>query len=266
MAQASSVAREPSMEEILASIRRIIEDSDAGSNHSEQGRSEQEGPVRGAVAEFRRPLSSEEPSAIERERSVKATPSYNDFPTAPVLRGPVGEAPVSAPELQEPIDDEDDIVLDAQNDDHRLTMSAPSADEGNAAALSEAQIEQSLETGIAEAIDELLDAKPEQPSVLIQPETAPIIAEAETPVSKTEVSEEEMASVPHILSQAVERQVSDAFADLNHAVHAAPRRSFDDIATELLQPMLREWLDSNLPPLVEKLVREEIERVVRGNR
>ena len=29
-----------------------------------------------------------------------------------------------------------------------------------------------------------------------------------------------------------------------------------------LRPMLKEWLDTNLPPLVERLVRAEIERVV----
>jgi len=53
---------------------------------------------------------------------------------------------------------------------------------------------------------------------------------------------------------------------LNHVVRAEPRRSFDDIATELLRPMLQDWLDNNLPTLVERLVREEIERVVRGER
>ncbi|RYE51721.1 MAG: DUF2497 domain-containing protein, partial [Rhizobiaceae bacterium] len=46
----------------------------------------------------------------------------------------------------------------------------------------------------------------------------------------------------------------------------AERRSYDDIAAELLRPMLQEWLDENLPTLVERLVREEIERVARGNR
>jgi len=30
--------------------------------------------------------------------------------------------------------------------------------------------------------------------------------------------------------------------------------------------MLTQWLDDNLPTLVERLVREEIERVSRGNR
>ncbi|TGV63965.1 DUF2497 domain-containing protein, partial [Mesorhizobium sp. M00.F.Ca.ET.149.01.1.1] len=36
------------------------------------------------------------------------------------------------------------------------------------------------------------------------------------------------------------------------------------MAEEMLRPMLQDWLDNNLPTLVERLVREEIERVARG--
>jgi cell pole-organizing protein PopZ len=43
-------------------------------------------------------------------------------------------------------------------------------------------------------------------------------------------------------------------------------RSIDDLARELLHPMLKQWLDENLPQLVERLVREEIERVARRGR
>jgi hypothetical protein len=32
---------------------------------------------------------------------------------------------------------------------------------------------------------------------------------------------------------------------------------------EMLRPMLKAWLDDNLPSLVERLVRAEIERVTR---
>ena len=39
-----------------------------------------------------------------------------------------------------------------------------------------------------------------------------------------------------------------------------------DMAQNMLRPMLKQWLDDNLPPLVEKLVREEIERVARRGR
>jgi cell pole-organizing protein PopZ len=35
-----------------------------------------------------------------------------------------------------------------------------------------------------------------------------------------------------------------------------------DLVREEMRPMLKEWLDSNLPPLVERLVRAEIERVI----
>lgn len=35
-----------------------------------------------------------------------------------------------------------------------------------------------------------------------------------------------------------------------------------DLVREELRPMLKDWLDANLPPLVERLVRAEIERVI----
>jgi hypothetical protein len=38
--------------------------------------------------------------------------------------------------------------------------------------------------------------------------------------------------------------------------------TIEDIVREELRPLLKEWLDTNLPPLVERLVRVEIERVV----
>lgn len=38
--------------------------------------------------------------------------------------------------------------------------------------------------------------------------------------------------------------------------------TLEDLVREEIRPMLKEWLDINLPPLVERLVRTEIERVV----
>jgi uncharacterized protein len=43
-------------------------------------------------------------------------------------------------------------------------------------------------------------------------------------------------------------------------------RSLEDVTRELLRGMLKTWLDDNLPELVERLVREEIERVARRGR
>jgi cell pole-organizing protein PopZ len=38
--------------------------------------------------------------------------------------------------------------------------------------------------------------------------------------------------------------------------------TIEDVVREELRPLLKAWLDSNLPPLVERLVRTEIERVM----
>jgi cell pole-organizing protein PopZ len=38
--------------------------------------------------------------------------------------------------------------------------------------------------------------------------------------------------------------------------------SIEDVVREEIRPLLKEWLDTHLPPLVERLVRAEIERVV----
>jgi uncharacterized protein len=43
-------------------------------------------------------------------------------------------------------------------------------------------------------------------------------------------------------------------------------RTIEEVTRDLLRGMLRQWLDDNLPTLVERLVREEIERVARRGR
>jgi uncharacterized protein len=40
----------------------------------------------------------------------------------------------------------------------------------------------------------------------------------------------------------------------------------DSMVREMLRPMLKHWLDENLPAIVERLVRAEIERVARGRK
>ena len=50
---------------------------------------------------------------------------------------------------------------------------------------------------------------------------------------------------------------------LAHTVLTQNARTLEDLVKEMLRPMLKAWLDDNLPTLVERLVRAEIERVVR---
>ena len=68
-----------------------------------------------------------------------------------------------------------------------------------------------------------------------------------------------------IISPEAGRQVAAAFGELSEAFAARSKKTFDELAEQMLRPMLQEWLDNNLPLLVEKLVREEIERVARGS-
>jgi uncharacterized protein len=44
------------------------------------------------------------------------------------------------------------------------------------------------------------------------------------------------------------------------------QRSIEDLVREMLRPLLKEWLDSNLPSLVERVVRDEVDRLVRDLR
>jgi uncharacterized protein len=71
-------------------------------------------------------------------------------------------------------------------------------------------------------------------------------------------------TIPSIISDKAGRQVAAAFGELSEAFAATRQKSFDEMAEAMIRPMLSEWLDNNLPTLVERLVREEIERIARG--
>lgn len=44
------------------------------------------------------------------------------------------------------------------------------------------------------------------------------------------------------------------------------QRTIEGMVREMLLPLLKEWLDSNLPHIVERIVQEEVERLVRASR
>ena len=69
-----------------------------------------------------------------------------------------------------------------------------------------------------------------------------------------------------LLSEGSDTAVAGAFSALAHTILAQNARTLEDLVGEMLQPMLREWLDDNLPNLVERIVQEEIQRVSRGRR
>jgi len=44
------------------------------------------------------------------------------------------------------------------------------------------------------------------------------------------------------------------------------QRTIEELVRDMLRPLLKEWLDSNLPSLVERVVRDEVDRLVRDVR
>jgi cell pole-organizing protein PopZ len=67
-----------------------------------------------------------------------------------------------------------------------------------------------------------------------------------------------------LLSPRVAEATASAFGRLAETRNL--ESGFEQMTREMLQPMLRHWLDTHLPNIVERLVREEIERVARRGR
>jgi cell pole-organizing protein PopZ len=69
-----------------------------------------------------------------------------------------------------------------------------------------------------------------------------------------------------LLSRRTETSIGDAFTRLDSTVAQSSPKTLEDLAKEMLRPMLKSWLDDNLPSLVEGLVQAEIQRVTRTRR
>lgn len=198
MGQTGSAQREPSMEEILASIRRIIEDSDSARKQPDSEVAVPELSESEQIDAFREEIAAPDEELQVSPEAVAAEPAFETEQAARITRFPVRERDDAA--SQEPF----------------------------------------LAPGRPDAVTHFAPA-----------DAAP--AEQDEPF--------EPAS---IISERAGRQVAASFGELSEAFAASRRRNFDDMAREMLRPMLQEWLDDNLPGLVERLVREEIERVARG--
>ncbi|MER9073653.1 PopZ family protein [Mesorhizobium sp. M0904] len=286
MATASSVQREPSMEEILASIRRIIEDSDTGRKQpgeaDELRQDLQPAPAAGRTAEadaFRSELrggleiakpatrAEVQPTAapvIERlETPLRPGPVKAPVTLAEVNAAPVPPAKPERPAMAKAAETTDTIIADwrreiaAVGDAMAKPVRAepPTPDAEPKAEVFENEATAGPAPEPSEIGPELSESGPE-PSKL-GPESSTI------GLARRAASEPPPAR-PAILSEHTGRQVAAAFGELSDAFASRSKKTFDEMAEEMLRPMLQDWLDNNLPTLVERLVREEIERVARG--
>jgi cell pole-organizing protein PopZ len=126
-----------------------------------------------------------------------------------------------------------------------------------------------------EADDEVLELtqRYEEPAPAPMPEPSPI-RPFET-VGDIEAAPREMPAPAPVVSFSqteTERLVSDRAAESAAAAFGAlastllmPRegRSLEDVVKELMRPLLKDWLDANLPAIVEAQVQSEVERIAR---
>lgn len=215
-------AQEPTMEEILASIRRIISE-DTGNEDAPDSAA--------APAPEPEDAPEEEPaSTLSAEDEADILELTEPLPEEPLMAEPAPEPePAYVPEpVEEMI--EDDIEFGPEPDPVPEPAPAP------------------------------------EPVVAAAPQPAPPAPAPAVPAQADTVFEEPAMSAQSqpIVSGDAEKAASAAFGALASSLASGGEgRTLEEIVSDMLRPMLKEWLDSNLPPLVERLVAEEIERIAR---
>ena len=216
----ANAEQEPTMEEILASIRRIINEDEEGEGGEAEATAEPE-PEMAAEPE---PTPEPEPEPElatepepEPEPQIEAEP---EFETEPEM---VAEPePEPEPELAE-----DDVLELTEKVEDEAVGTDPVA--------------VSDDLMIVDREDEI------EPEPTPEPEPA-LLAEDEPLVDEAPAS-----------------MAASAFSSLseNLKVSSGDGQTLEAIVRELMRPMLKEWLDQNLPTIVEQKVEEEIERIAR---
>lgn len=199
------------MEEILASIRRIISEDGV----EESGEADADG------------RTDDMPDAEPETASASPAETLSDLPSPEPEPAPLGDP-----------DPEDDIL---------------------------------------ELTDIVDEAEPEPPAPPPRGASArrgqpdPMDMEA-APMGGRPAAPEPPAADGRVISSAAASAASDAFAKLVQrpgngrdlgSMPLGDGRTVEDIVRELLRPMLREWLDANLPALVEQLVQRELDAIAR---
>jgi len=218
----SAKAVEPSMEEILASIRRIIADDDSGKPSGKAAEAAKPAPSRPAAVPVRAPAPAPRQTAATRPVPGADAPGMNQDDIDAMLAGLDTEEQKLAPANGSKRTNGE--ILDLTE-----SMAAPSA-----------------------------PAAPELPASFRGIESDVMFKEsspADRPAARADRS---------LLSATTSAAVDSAFNTLAESVLVQNARTLEDLVREMLRPMLKAWLDDNLPGLVERMVRAEIERVSRG--
>lgn len=251
---------EPSMEEILASIRRIIADDEAKPPPAEAAK-----PAPAPAAPPKPQAMNDIPPskaasaakpAIEKPAAEKPAPPPAAKPAAPPPPAPAADA---GPNSQ---DDIDALLAGLDTATPAPEVRAP-------------EPEPEPEPDVLELTDEMaMDPSPPPPSFRkVEPrddlefaESPPPRPTPPPPYAPVDFDAPPVPPPQPILAQSTVSAVESAFNSLAHTVLSSNARTLEDLVKEMLRPMLKSWLDDNLPGLVERIVKAEIERVSRGGR
>jgi uncharacterized protein len=239
--------QEPSMEEILASIRRIIADDEAKPPAAEKAP-----PAPASPAAAAPPPRPEKPAPAPAP--VARAPEPPPAP-APVKAAPPVAPPSPAPSASNSQDDIDALLngLDEATTPEEIRASEPEP-----------------EPDVLELTDEMAlpDPQPQAAFKKVEPpddlEFTEAAARAPLREPAYDLPPPSPMDSPAILSRSTVSAVESAFNSLAHTVLSNNARTLEDLVKEMLRPMLKSWLDDNLPGLVERIVKAEIERVSRG--
>lgn len=220
--------KEPSMDEILSSIRQIIADDDASATRKP------------AVAPPPVPARSFAPAP---PRPLEPAPSFEPEPLALSPEQIVRDAAMDEPEPAQGISfseligtseaeggliDPDDITFDP-------------------------------------APDPVAPPPPPRPVPIAPPPALerprPVAVAQAAPLPDPRLTAD-MAE--QLLEPATQSVVKNAFARLNSLSTIGSNLTIEEMIRDMLRPMLKEWLDENLPSIVERMVEDEIARVSRG--
>ncbi len=225
---AAQAEKEPTMEEILSSIRKIIADDDAPTAAEPE-------PAASDAGVFEdEDMLAENDADAESEADVLAAISQS-----------MAEATQELEAAEEPAtEDSFDFVVE---EDSFETFEDDDFEGVEDFAEAEATVE--LEP-VEDTFEPVAEAAPEpQPEPPVQEET-PMTARA-APLTDTAT----VSAAAGVFGKLLEK--------VEFGEEAGGATTIDALVREMLRPMLKEWLDDNLPAIVEKQVEAEVQRIAR---
>jgi cell pole-organizing protein PopZ len=269
---AGADGRDPSMAEILASIQRILSENEP-EDRAARPAPAAEVPPRELAPE---PAPKPEPE-MHPELAAHIAPA-----PAPRVEEPVAEEPVLSAAPPAPPEEEDGEVLVLEKS-MMVNDGATSASTSYKSSLLEAATSRDPmpSPSLASAAmphpfplpeEEPVAAAPVPAAPSVRPDIVPplpahtmmptMIPPANLPIRETRseeglVAPDTVASAQSAIGNLVRTLAAERVVPVQRG-----GLTIEDLVREELRPLLKAWLDQHLPPLVEKLVQVEIERVV----